>query len=187
MARALGHTIEWAPQLTGFASGMVHPITCAILLAPCNYRPRVQLTIAHEMIEHYLPSKLDLRWHEAACQRGAAALLMPREQFIASAVSAQLRLPDLCRAWPHASREAVLSRVADLFPGTVASSWRRSEPKFRRAHSNHRPTRELLDLEAFVAAEAAWYREPSEIVAGGFIARAWPAGEDRALSLCVAA
>lgn len=165
----------------------LHPITCAILIAPCAYEPRVQASVAHELAEFYQPTRLDPEWHEAFCDRVAAALLMPREAFIESARACGLSLHALCRAWPHASREAILTRVADLFPRTTASSWLGSDPKFRRAHPGYRPTRELLDLEAFVASHAAHYRTDVEESAGGIVARAWPAGEDRALSLCVAA
>lgn len=187
IARSLGHTIEHVPRLPGEARGGVDPETRAILLAPCAYQPRLELTTAHELCEMYLRrGAVPKQWHEAACQRGAAALLMPRGAFVASANSCNLHVPTLAKFWPHCSREAILTRIADLFPNTVASSWRGNRARFRRSHSGYQQPALATQLEEFVAAEAAFHGRESWVREGSIAARAWPALGGRALVLCVA-
>ena len=165
----------------------LHPVTCAILIAPCDYEPRVQWSVAHELAETYTADRIEPELHEAYCDRVAAALLMPRERFIRSAKACGLRLPQLRQVWPSCSREAIVSRIANLFPNTVASSWRGNRFKFRRTSDEYQPPELATELEAFCAAEAAYHRRESWVREGNIGVRAWPAAGGRALALCVAA
>lgn len=187
LASVLGHPVDFVDALPGNARGGRDPETCEILIVRSPYHRRVALTIAHELIEHYVPSRLEEQWHEPFCQRGAAALLMPREAFAASAIACDLRLPALKAYWPGCSLEAILTRVADLFPNCTASSWCDGRARFRRAHAGFAPPPDAAELEAFVAGEASYYRRESWVQVGHVAARAWPTSEGRALVLSVSA
>lgn len=143
--------------------------------------------MAHELAEHYTPRRVEPEWHEAFCDRIAAALMMPRKQFIMSARCCNLRLPPLRGLWPNCSREAIISRISNLFPNTVASSWRGNQFKFRRTSDGYQPPEMATELEAFCAAEAAYHGRESWVREGNIGVRAWPAAGGRALALCVAA
>ena len=188
IAKASGVEVMFRSNLGLGVRGCADPFLCAIYVAPMHYRPRVEWTIAHELAEREVREPLDDdQEHERYCQAIAAAVMMPEAAFVPSVRASNLSIPILARLWPHCSREAIATRMADLFPRTVVSAWQGSDAKFRRAHAGYRPPAELLDLEAFVAAEAAWYRKESEVRAGDLVERAWPARDGRALSLCMAA
>jgi len=162
----------------------VDHLSSTIIVSAALCPERRSFSVAHEAGEISKPLGLPEEINEAWCDRFAAALMMPARPFVDSALSCGLRLPVLSRFWRHCSKPAILTRISDLFPNTRASSWRRNRPSFRRGFAL---SPAAAEIEAFCAAEAAYQRRESWVQEGQIAARAWPAGEDRALVLCVAA
>jgi hypothetical protein len=70
---------------------------------------------------------------ERACQRYAAATLMPPHAFLRAVRALGLSPVALQRAFPHASLEALATRLADLLPNVVVCSWDWMARKWIRA------------------------------------------------------
>lgn len=95
-----------------------------------GYQPRVDFTIAHELMEAHLPKQIRC---EATCNRGAAAMLLPWRTYLRDLLRHQLDLPALKRSYPRASFSALARRLADLSPGAAVTKW--SEGKVMWRHS----------------------------------------------------
>jgi hypothetical protein len=124
VAQRLGIDVE-AMHLP-YRRGVASPEERAILYKPSGYGPRDEFTIAHELMELHLPRTildLDARVKEKFCNRGAAALLLPQQQFLFSLHGTGWDLPELRRRWPWASWGAIATRLVDLVPGVSASTW----------------------------------------------------------------
>ena len=124
VAKRLGVDVE--PMPLRYRRGVASPEERAILYQPSGYRPRDEFTIAHELMELHLPRSildLDPRVKEKFCNRGAAALLLPQQQFLFSLHGSGWELPELRRRWPWASWGAIATRLVDLVPGVSASTW----------------------------------------------------------------
>lgn len=105
-----------------------------ILLSPSGCSARDEFTVAHEIFEIALPRRLPERVHESFCDMGAAALILPREPFLVSALRQQCELPALRRLWRWASYETLATRLVTLMPGVAAAKWVDGRPAWRRCH-----------------------------------------------------
>jgi hypothetical protein len=118
VARALGHAIQWDPTIG--SSAHLDPLNQSIILAPTPWRCRAELSIGHELMHAYGPklhrAGVSHEECEAACDRGAAALLMPRAEFMASGEACDWNVEQLRQRWFHASRTALVRRIAELRP-----------------------------------------------------------------------
>ena len=107
-------------------------------------------------MERHLPRGLLRLLHpeekERVCNRGAAALLLPKQQFLFSLHGAAWELPELRRRWPWASWGAIATRLVDLVPGVAASTWVNGRrqwwryqqvPETQTAGAEHQAMREL--------------------------------------------
>jgi hypothetical protein len=185
IARELGIQVKTISYLQPGIRGMPDPGLPIILVAPCAYVPRFEWTVAHELIERELKRIHEPEPHEQLVNIGAAELMAPARAFAFSAASCNWDLRVLRAWWRHCSWEALARRVAELAPGYAASSWTGSKAKFRRVHPELGALPpEANDLEAFVAAEAAFGRCNSAIDAGEYSVRAWWTGGQRAVTLC---
>jgi len=164
--------------------GMSSPRTTTILVAPCSYRPRRELTIAHELIELSIPDDVrkDDCLCERICQRGAAALLLPQREFISSMFDCGWELPAARRRWKHASWEAIGSRLSDLLPGFSSAAWSDLQPKWRRPE----PAATGAEL---AAVREAYKRGRGKCLSAGNLALAWHLVSRRgfryAVSICL--
>jgi hypothetical protein len=134
LARSLGYAVE-RDHLPNGDLAWSFPRWRKIVLSPSGYEPRDAVSIAHELIELELPRRLEPRkFHEAFCQRGAAALILPRESFLRIAVAERWDLAALRRRFRRlASWELLATRAVDLVPGSAAAAWVRGALKWRRA------------------------------------------------------
>jgi IrrE N-terminal-like domain len=173
LAARLGVSIHEHPVrgLAGVAVRSAH----AVLLSPSGYAPRDEFTLAHELMELYLPSQwrraLPEKLKERACDRGAAALLLPRQQFLFSLHGTGWDLPALRRRWPTASWGAIAARLVDLVPGVSACTW----VDHRRASWRYDPALELHHVGAaeLIAVEQAQRHGRAVVVRRRLRARAW--------------
>jgi hypothetical protein len=137
----------YLPGVRGAAS----PEERLIVFTPSGYPPRDEFTVAHELMELHMPTpvaQLQPAERERFCDRGAAALLLPRQQFLFTSRVARGELPELRRRWPWASWGAIASRFVDLVPGTAAATWVNGERDWWRYDDR-------LPVQAFVLAEIA--------------------------------
>lgn len=128
VAAALGCRVQWVHPLEVPEDfrGACRPKTRTIFVARSSYQPRNEFSQAHEIAELHIPRavrELPAALKERYCNRVAAALLLPREQFLACIRSSDWNLPGLRRRWPLASWGAIASRLADLVPGVAACTW----------------------------------------------------------------
>lgn len=129
VAASLGCRVRWVHPYEvpeGFRAAC-RPRTRTIFVARSSYQPRNEFSQAHEIAELYLPRVLreTLPGHmkETFCNRVAAALLLPRQQFLFSLHGVGWDLAELRKRWPWASWGALSSRIADLVPGVAACTW----------------------------------------------------------------
>ena len=97
-----------------------------IYVQQSGYFPRDEFTRAHEVMELFAPPDIRAASSESKerfCDKGAAALLLPRRQFLFSLHATGWDLPKLKRRWPWSSWATIASRLHDLVPGVSASSW----------------------------------------------------------------
>lgn len=134
VARALGYQVIMCP-LPGCLGGSM-PGSNKILVSPSGYRPRDELTVAHELAELALEDKVHGPNHERFCQRVAAAIILPRSVFVSSVIDCAWDLSALRRRWRYASWETIALRMADLLPGVTASKWVDGEAKWPRHPSD---------------------------------------------------
>lgn len=157
-----------------------------IRVAPTPYQPRREFTIGHELLELHLPALCVGQVREAACQRGAAALLLPAREFIDDWLRYRGQLPELRQHRPYASWEALASRSADLLPGVAAAAWVDDVMKWRRCYEG---PLELTEAE-LEAVQRCRHQGRATVSACGVVALAWRlAGRGahfRAVSLCLA-
>ena len=99
----------------------------SIVLSPSGYTARDEFTLAHELMELHIPGSwrrdLPKATKEAACDRGAAALLLPAAAFKQSVAELGANLPPLRRRWAHASWSTIARRMVDVGAATSAASW----------------------------------------------------------------
>jgi len=123
IAHHLGFRLEHTQKLPGSARASCikgEPGTfelCGIIwLVAGQDRRDDEASIAHELGHTYGAEDHDGGWPqiEAACERFAEALLMPRAEFIASAESCRWSVDALSRKWRHAPRAAIEQRIRDV-------------------------------------------------------------------------
>jgi len=136
-----------------------------IVLSPSGYGPRDEQSIAHELIELHV-GRLSECDHEAFCQRGGAALLLPRQQFMASALEAGFQVPALRRKWRFASWEVIARRISDLFEGITSAAWCNGQPRWRS------PCGDPSEAE-LAAVRGAVSRGRCEVKIRGVLTTAW--------------
>lgn len=112
-----------------------------IVISPSGYAARDEFTLAHELMELHIPSSwrrdLPKEVKEAACDRGAAALLLPAQAFTASVNKVGVDLPALRRAWPNASWSTLAKRLVDIEEAATVASWEALEPAWRYGAEAH--------------------------------------------------
>lgn len=155
-----------------------------VLLVPSGYHPRDEFTIAHEIIESFFPSE----WNryaateedkERACDRGAAALLLPAAEFHRSVTELRHELPALRRRWRNASWDVIARRLVDVGAASTAAAWDSLELRWRYGGTGH-------DAEEHALAEVYAGRGSAHVRAGEREVRAWRlggAGLGRAVSV----
>lgn len=149
-----------------------------LLVAPQDYRPRLEMSIAHELVEQELERHVPD--HERFCERAAAALALPRLEFLATLAWNGYCAPTTRRQWPWASYELILWRAVELLPaGAAAAKWLNGELVERRSS---RATLYACERKALRS------RRALPVLEDGVLARAWsvPRGRDHwAFSLAV--
>ena len=108
-----------------------------------------EFSIAHELMEIYLPRKLRT---EDMCNRGAAALLLPWIPYLRDLARHELELPIMRARWPLASYPTLARRLVDLHPRAAATIWRRGHPHKRYCKAF---PAELTEAEALAARQLA--------------------------------
>lgn len=107
-----------------------------IVLHGIEYEPRAQMVIGHELFEALLTPEVG-GFRERLCQRGASALLLPENTFMAAWDDRRGDLAAVKVRFPLASWEVVATRAAEILPGVVVSKWIDGKPSWRR--SRHEP------------------------------------------------
>lgn len=88
----------------------------AILYGPSGYAPRDEFTVAHEIMELHIPrAVLDLpkEIKERFCDQGAAALLLPRLDFLRSIARHGNNVRALREEWPRVSGQCIKARLVE--------------------------------------------------------------------------
>lgn len=150
------------------------------------YRPREEVSLAHELAHHFEPEGLRPEAVEEWCTRVAAALVLPRTCFLVSLVEHRFSVPALRRRWRNASWELIVLRIADLCPGIAAAAWVDDALKWR----SHRSEAAVTPAEHAAVSDAR-RRGRGLVLADSRLAAAWslaPRGARfRAVSICVPA
>jgi hypothetical protein len=133
VAEALGYRVMVADDLPPLTHAHCVIGERVILVASHSYVPRRERAIAHELLELHLQDWLDGDDLEQAAQRGAAALLVPAREFVASIVPYRLDLMKMREAFPWASCEVIGRRFVDLLPQAAFGVWDTEEGGYRRA------------------------------------------------------
>ena len=113
VALALGYEVA-ARQLPDGIAGASARGCRWIFVAPSGYRPRDEFTIAHELMELHIPrSVLELprATKERFCDRGAAALLLPRGAFLRSLTQHGWEIEQQRQRWPLVSGRVIEARI----------------------------------------------------------------------------
>jgi hypothetical protein len=184
IAKRLGFSLKSKPLEDGLYAYLL-PNRKRIVLSE-NHPEKRDFSIAHELAESSLKTKLPPDFHEAYCDRVAAAILLPRSEFMRSFFLCSGEIPRMrWTDWPWASWETLAMRVSDLLPGVFAAAWADEKVKWRSHHTRDQVT----DAEK-AAAKAARGRFSRGLVAiSGRLAIAWRVpGRGilfRAVSLCL--
>lgn len=93
------------------------------VVRPSGYDAHDEFTIAHELVEQYVPRKLPTELHESFCDRAAAALMLPRDYFTLATWRARFDLATLRQRHWWASWTALAWRLVEVFPGLAAGLW----------------------------------------------------------------
>lgn len=113
----------------------------SIVLSPSGYAARDEFTLAHELMELHIPSTwrsdLPKAMKEAACDRGAAALVLPFAAFISSVNKLGVDLPALRRTWPNASWSTIAKRLVDTDQAATVANWEALETAWRYGSDPH--------------------------------------------------
>lgn len=162
--------------------GLYSPFTCTIVVAR-RHLPRQEFTIAHELMEANVPQRVPAEIKEQWCDRGAAALMMPRIAFLESGTASGWDLEVMRQWWPHCSWNALVKRITDLVPRTAAAAWHRAQLRFRQTHQDIELPEQADALEEFIACEALHGSGRSEIKLGGLKVSGWRSGPGRAVTV----
>jgi hypothetical protein len=133
VAEALGHRVVVTEDLPPWTHAHCVVGERVIVVSAFAYVPRRERAIAHELLELHLQDWLDGDDLEQAAQRGAAALLVPAREFVASIVPYRLDLMKMREAFPWASCEVIGRRFVDLLPQAAFGVWDTEEGGYRRA------------------------------------------------------
>jgi Zn-dependent peptidase ImmA (M78 family) len=113
IARRLRIDVERV-QLPPGVLGVSSRSAWAILYEESGYRPRDEFTVAHELMELHLPRpvlELPRAVKERFCDRGAAALLLPRGAFLRSLKEFGWNVEDQRQRWPYVSARVIAARI----------------------------------------------------------------------------
>lgn len=126
MAQRLGYRVVRGALPAGLRGTSIRGEPLIVVRPEC-YRPREEFAVGHELLELHLPrcllDVLEQEAKERVCNRGAAALLLPRQPFMSSLAAARWDLAELRRRLPWASWAAIATRIVDLVPGAAAATW----------------------------------------------------------------
>lgn len=182
VAKALGFRVK-VKELQDGLDGYHVEGTNRLVVARCWHSPRMESSIAHELLESVTDRKRPDAEHERYCERGAAALLLPASDYLGTLFASGLDLARLRRQeWPWASWEVLARRASDLLPGIISAAWVDGSAKWRTS------------TQATSTAEAAALRDAKKkgrglVLSAGLVASAWslsPRGARfRAVSICV--
>jgi len=127
-------------RLPGASLGVAIASLRTIVLSSSGYGARDEFTIAHELMELHIPGS----WHdlppemkESACDRGAAALLLPAAAFRSTVAELGLDLPRLRRRWRHASWGTIGRRLVDVGAASTIANWSDLELAWRYGAEAH--------------------------------------------------
>jgi hypothetical protein len=93
------------------------------IVRPGKTDQATQFNLCHELGHYHLEAQLKGEMLERACQRFAAALLMPAAAFMAKVRELGRDPYALQGYFQHCSLEALASRISDLFPNMVTAAW----------------------------------------------------------------
>ena len=135
IALALSRPVRVRP-IPGKRQALTIPGEPHILISPeLDYWPRREFSVAHELAESELQEKSP-KIHEAFCDRIAAAILLPRPEFLSSLVTHALDMRELRQLWPWASWSAMARRITELMPNTIATGWHNAKPTWRTSSND---------------------------------------------------
>lgn len=139
LAAALGHRIVFR-RLPPTVLGLSDPANPSVVIVNrTGYAPRDAYTVAHELAEIYVGRSAPGREHERACDRLAAALLLPRAMFEVEARRHRFNLHVLRTVFPLASYEALGNRLVSVFRGLSAAFWEEERFLYCRPAISQRP------------------------------------------------
>lgn len=143
---------------------------------------RMEHACAHEIGHHHV---LDQRSQmlEEACNRFAAALLLPAEEFASSALELDCDPRALERVWCYSSLEKITRRLGEVVPGVITAKWLEYSTRWR---APARPARGLAKLELEAVGDAYLRPKGHAMVEGrAGVARVWrtSSGPRRAVSV----
>ena len=128
-------------DLPAAIAGMAIRERRAILLSPTGYAARDEFTLAHELMELHIPQswidEMPRATKEELCDRGAAALLLPKASFRASIDDLGLDLPRLRRRWRNASWATIARRLVDVGVAASIANWESLELAWRYGGEPH--------------------------------------------------
>lgn len=121
VAETLGFRIQEEPGLVPLRiRGSSWPGSGVVLLSPALAERQRGFVTLHEMGHCYLHDRVAPEVLEEACDRFAAALLLPAPSFRHSVGKLGADLVALRKRWPWASWDALGRRLAELYPGVAA-------------------------------------------------------------------
>ena len=191
IARILGYQVKLTDRLPPNVDGTWRKPSEAqpyneIYLARRITLQRRSFTAAHELLHALAPADLVGGDLEAWCNRGAAAVLMPREPFLHSGVACGWNLRVLTGWWPYCAPLALLRRMTDLLPRLRVSAWVKEQMAASASSLVAELPGHVQELEAAVAAEAMEVGQ-SQLEDRGMVLRGWRNGHARAVVLLHAA
>ena len=150
--------------------GMTSTEASLVLVREECCEPRVEFACAHEIGHHAVDcrdlSPIDV---ERACDRFAAALLLPREEFAADVQARRFDVPSLARTWRAASREMIARRIGEVMRGAQSAAWVVQSPRWHTAGAAAPSDHEFEALSTAYVKSRGW----SEIRRGRSVVWAW--------------
>jgi hypothetical protein len=181
LAARIGYVVIRDPLLPVSIRGMSADRT--IWIRPDSYAPREHFACAHEVGELVLPFDLASgAVRELACQRFAAALLLPEPEFADSLFRCRLDVLELRRVWQLASHQAILHRISDLTPSAACGTWLAGIPERRWALDGRNASPSSAEVDAV---RGALSEGRAVTTRGRRRAYAWRIAESRVLSVAV--
>lgn len=133
IAKAHGYRVAIDSTLPSPWGGHIDVDERVIWVKPAQTPAKLHFVILHELSHSYLSHLKRGRPLEACCQRGAAALMMPKDPFLEDCRETGRDIKEMSIRWPNSSREALVARIAELTENTVAAAWAGHSRKWLRS------------------------------------------------------